>query len=284
MRKTLLLLATASASVAFSAPIITVVTSIGPSGGNPVSDNQYALNALNGLQNGTNNIGSGAATYTRAGATVPVTSLINTSGGVNSWLGQSPGAFAGEFGNALYFGVTVVDTSAKFSLAQLVYLDNFYTYDPINFSNTPVLFNTPSDVYNGTTVFGINYGADNAPGGTGINADSLVTSGAATTLVNALYYRGVNGSFIPSPGETLAQTIARLNTLNGGKNIVLTGGYCIEATPSSGSVPTSPCANAGTNFAGFTTATLAGVPTPEPTTLSMIGLGLVALAFVRCKR
>lgn len=253
MRKTLSLLI-ACAGLSLGAPVITVIPSIGPSGLGP-SAGTYNQNALNALQNSLASVGSGAATYNRLVGNAFANQLIETT--FNSWLGVTPGPFSGELGNNLYFGVSIVDNSGKFSLSQLVYSDNFGTYEPSLVGTSPFSFN--GDTYNTSTMIAIDFGPDNVLGG---GNDTVITNGTSgSTQVNLLIYRGVSGFFLPLVGS-FANDQARLNAtasaIGGGLPLTLTGGYCIAA-------------QAGATNCSPVSASVGVVP--EPSTYALFGAG-----------
>lgn len=272
MKKTVLFLFVV-AGFSSAAPTFTVIPAIGTGISSP-SDAAYAVNALTALRTGSNTIGSGAALYTRlvAGSVDPGL-LIDTSGLFNSWLGvASPNAlFNSEFGNRLYFGLSIVDLSGTFSLSQLVYQDNFATYDPINFSPDPVYFNIGSVSYDGTTIIGIYFGENGVLGG----GDDLIYSSGQdnTTLVNALYYRGLNVAFPLSPGGigTNQERLSAAKNAIMSQPVTITATYCLSSVPGS--------------VAGCTTSTTSAPSSvsvvPEPSTYILFGVGLTAFFCAR---
>jgi len=92
---------------------VIITPSIGPNpasvGSNPAV-NTYYVNALTGLMNGgTPAGGAGTPGYYAplVGTKIPITSIVTT--GFQSWMAVAPpsGAYSGQYGNALYFGITV---------------------------------------------------------------------------------------------------------------------------------------------------------------------------------
>ena len=267
MRKTVSLLFIV-AGLSFAAPVITVIPSIGPSSDlSSPTTTTYATNALAALQSGANSqgtAGTGGFYQRLVGGVVNANQVIDTVGFFNSWLGVTPGAIAGEFGNNLYFGLSIISTGAAntFTLNQLLYQDNL----------GPLVFN--GDTYSSNFV-GINFGTDGVVGGAGGAADSIVTLNAAgSTAVNALFYRGVSNFYSPiGGGSNQAQLNASINSLNA-SGFTLTGGYCLSAVAGQTTcAPQTSLVNASISSA-----------VPEPSTYALFGAGLAALAFVRRRR
>jgi len=269
------------AGLSFGAPVITIVQSVGPGFASP-NLFAYTQNALRGLIFGTDNVnadtgnGSGASLYTRLAGPVSPGQVIDTSpnspgfAGFNSWLGLAPGAIAGEFGNRLYFGLIVKDTT-PFSLSNLVYVDTFYGA-PQN-----IFFNTATDTYDGVTTLGIHYGGDGVRGGLD---DTIFQLGEANTnLVHELYYSGYSNTFVLSPpasGQTpqqqLNSTIQTLSAAIGPLPAPIVGAG-VTTTP--GNIQT---------LGQLTTQSAPVSGIPEPSTYVLVSAGLAALAFARRRR
>jgi len=262
------------AGLSFAAPVITIVQSIGPGGSSP-NDAAYALNALEGLRNGTTGVntnigtGTGASTYNRLVGLADPSQFIDSSTAMfNSWLGLAPGAIAGEFGNRLYFGVTVKSTQ-PFSLSNFVYYDNFY-------NNAVIPYNTIFDSYDGEAIVGISYGPDGVLGG----GDDIIRAGGApaltnnTLLVNELYYRGYN-SAIDTPAAAPGQEEQQILTQQRNTAVASIAGLPVPVVAYGVTI-------GNVSTVGSASAAVAGVP--EPSTYALFGAGLAALAFARRRR
>jgi len=271
VRKTFSLLV-AAAGLAFGAPVITVIPSIGPSSAPGVgSTADYNLNALTALAGGltSSSIGSAPSHYTQVSGPVPANSVIETT--FNSWLGvASPAApFDNEFGNNLYFGLSIISGSSSFSLRNLVFSDN------LGLGGVPFSFDVES--YDSRFLAYIDNG-----NGTFDPGDTQVAQGAdGTTAVNYLFYRGVGVFFEPlgadgdNPQTRLNDTIA---SLNGNLPVALTGGYCLSAEAGDLSCADGSLTSATVNLSS---AAVGGGEIPEPSTYALMGLGLAALAYAR---
>jgi len=205
VRKIFLLLA-ASVGTAFSIPSISIVQAIGPSWASP-NVNAWKTNALQALLTSattfpTPPVGN-PTQYSAVTGPINPAHMINTqSGAFNSWLGvASPAApYAGEFGNALYYGIRILNpnnTSGKISISRLAIED---TIDGISFTS----FYNASDLYDGISFLGVNYGADQTFNGGDPLGDDVYVNGnqVGSTEVDALFFTGLNWSFIP--GDTPA--------------------------------------------------------------------------------
>jgi len=270
VRKTLSLMV-AVAGMAFGAPVITVIPSIGPSSAPGVgSAANYNLNALTALSAGltTSSIGSPPSHYTQVSGPVPANSVIETT--FNSWLGlANPAApFNNEFGNNLYFGLRIIGGSESFALNNLVYTDN------LGLGGVPFSFN--GDTYDSRFLAYIDNG-----NGTFDPGDTQVVQGTSgATSVNYLFYRGVGAFFSPFPEDALLDPQTQLNNaingINGGLPVALTGGYCLAETAGS-----TDCRQGFTSATANLSSTAVGGEIPEPSTYALMGLGLAALAYAR---
>jgi len=117
--KKLLLPFLALSGVVFSAPIITVTPALGPDSATSSNFASFAQNVINGMRFGLPQ-GSGVSAYLPLanGSTLSAANFLSSGPYFNSWQGQTPGAFSGETGTVLYFGLKIVDSngSATFSL------------------------------------------------------------------------------------------------------------------------------------------------------------------------
>lgn len=159
----------------------------------------YVNNAQNALQNdlsivGDRNTDPEAYIAFADGSTIDAGNAMVTS--FNSWIGVADPAspFGSELGNRLHFGLHAYgDGTMKFTLADVQY----------NMSSSDGLLDFSGDLsgttFNGGTRVGVDWGADNAPGG----GDDTIYIGNQddTTLVDELFYVGVGNAYWPGGGD-----------------------------------------------------------------------------------
>ena len=151
----------------------------------------WEANAVNALYTGQAS-GGAAGTPAFYQAQSNVTSREAVVTGFPSWLGQlDPGttvgpAFAGEYGNRMTFGLSILGDGQQFSISQLSF--DAHSNDPGDL----LAFGFGAGDYEyGSGYLGVLYGADGQLGG---GDDSFITSGANTQLVDALFARGSGNS------------------------------------------------------------------------------------------
>jgi hypothetical protein len=111
--------------------------------------------------------------------------------------------------------------------------------------------------YNGTTRYGVNWGADRTPG----TADDVVyTSGNGTTLVDEIVYVGVGNAWWPSGSDPQAAMDEYYGWVDSQEPIAVTCSYSIPD-------------QTGQTYTGLASATV--VPAPAALLLGVIGLGFV---------
>jgi len=231
-----LLLTLASMAGASTAGItINVVASSAPNNFGSPSWSGYNLNALNSLENGLGNIGdrnTDPTAYEVAGATINASDLMVSS--FNSWRGDSAptGAFAGEFGNRVHFGLHATgDGVTQFRLNDLG-----YQISSNDVGNTMAFSGTFAGANFSSTRFGVDWGADNAKGG---GDDTYFNSGNGMTLVDEIVYVGVGNAFWPGDEAEMAAMLATYES-----GFSMTGEYTIGAYSGTGTVTTVPAPSA----------------------------------------
>lgn len=253
-----------SVSLAQGGPYtVSVFPSMAPNAFGSPSFTPWESNTISALENGLSTAGNPAlpSYYQQIsnGANIP----IWIASEFNSWNNiANPGtafgpAFAGEFGNRLYFNVHINGNGQQFSISQLS-LQTTST-DGGNFLG----FSVPTGSYNYSTGFvGLNYGGDGLPGG---GDDTYITSGPNTQLVNELFARGSgNGPQVlnADPGATDQDKIN--NALAGlPQSFIYSGTYTLD-----------------TGNAQFSGNAFVVVGVPEPSTVILAGLGGIGLGAV----
>ena len=133
------------------------------------------------------------------------------------WRGNAfpGGLLSGEYGNKVYFGA-VIEAEGSELLANGgngINLDNleFCLNWTGGWAPNPTLDVSFSGASYSSTRVGVNYGADAMLGG---GDDTLVTAGAGTTAVDAIYYVGVGDSAIVTNPDGLSamEAISSLDT------------------------------------------------------------------------
>jgi len=229
------LAALAFAQGAGAAPItMTVVASSAPNAFGSPSFAGYAANALNSLENGLGNIGdrnTSPTAYEILGGTFQPGDMMVTS--YPSWRGvANPAApFGSELGNRIHFGLHITgDGTVQFKLNDLTF-ELLSSDGALDFVGDFIGFD-----FNGTTRYGIDWGADNAKGG----GDDTIVAGAGSglVLVDELVYVGVGNGYWPGgddpdPSNPLLGRQGALDDVSAyilGNKIVFSGSYCITGT------------------------------------------------------
>ncbi len=252
---------------AFAVITLDVVPSSAPNASGSPSWAGYAANALSSLENNSGNIGSRTTdptAYEIAGPTVQPGDFIVTS--FNSWMGVvGPLAlpFNSELGNRMHFGLHAYgDGTSLFRLEDLtfqiassdVYLPDF-PLGGLGYTGNFIGLN-----YNGTTRFGVNWGPNRVKGG---GDDIIYTSGNGLTLVDELVYVGVGNAFWANASPDPYDMAGTIGYINDSAPFAITGSYSILGNTGSATVTTA---------------------IPEPSTLTLLGLGLGGLVLIRKRK
>jgi hypothetical protein len=249
------LLAVLVGASAFAAPIITVTPVLGPDYWTSSNFDAWAANVITGMQTGLPQ-GSGVTAYTPLsnGAVLTGNEFIESdSGGFTSWMGMAnpTGSFANEYGTAMYFSVSVIDSEgvASFSLNDLevyeTYLGQSFGWSLVGGTYRPTLVGITQD-------------------------GSVLNNGeAGDALVKEIWYVGVGFVQPLDPSGTgtnqqkLDYTLAGVQSLQDKTTEVC---YAVGKTSSCASVE------------------IGGDQVPEPGTIVLMGAGLAGLALLRRRK
>lgn len=237
-------------------PVMYVYPSIAPNPFLSPSWNQYAQNAVYAIEYGLGSYGTAGtpAYYQRQTTAILPGEVIATS--FNSWKGQAPPptGYAGEFGNAILFGLYVSGGGQTFNLGGLSYTENFFgSLDTFSFAGQAY----------GYDLVGVYYGPDRIPGTADDVRYGLGNPGDDSVAVDVIYFAGLGAMFwVRDPAE-LASTISQV--LNN-RPPSASGAYSITI----GGVPVSA---EGQTFL-----------IPEPGTAGLVLLGLTGVLAWRRRR
>ncbi len=242
-----------TATIGYSGNIdMRVCPSVAPNLAGSLSGPGYTANAIAGLETGgCTDVGGSRFTDPTAYNSVSYFSPADiTVASFPLWEGiANPAApFAAEGGNRLTFGLIINGNGNQFSLSQLHF--DMHSSDP-------------GDVFGYWGDFATDaYG----PRRQGFNGATLINSGAATQLVDRLYYVGVGGgSFWPATPADLPASLAAATAI---EPYSVTVHYWLQG--------------ANNSILAETTASIDSVP--EPATITFIGAGLAAFGLFARKR
>ncbi|MBE0542201.1 MAG: hypothetical protein IH623_12510 [Verrucomicrobia bacterium] len=201
----------------------------------------YAANALSSLENGLGTTGDrtvSPSAYEVAGPTIQPGDVMVTS--FNSWMGVAgplASPFNNEYGNRLHFGLHAYgdgSLASQFKLEDLTFaIHSSDLGDTLVYAGNFIGY-----TYNGTTRYGVNWGADRTKGG---GDDIYYMSGNGTALVDELVYVGVGNAWWP--GGTTPDQAAMDNAaawMLGNAPLTITGQYWIQGIEGIDSVTVVP--------------------------------------------
>jgi hypothetical protein len=204
-----------------------VYPSIAPNPFLSPSWNQYAQNAVYAIEHGLSSYGTPGtpAYYQRQTTAITPGEVVATS--FNSWRGQAPppAGYAGEFGNAILFGLYVSGGGQTFALGGLSYNENFFgSLDTFSFAGQAY----------GYDLAGVYYGPDRIPGTADDVRYGQGNPGNDGVPVDVIYFAGLGAMFWVDDPAALASTINQV--LNNeppsaaGAYSILIGGVPVSAS------------------------------------------------------
>ena len=263
-----LLAITMAAPAADASITIDVLPSSAPNSFGSPSWTGYVANAMNGLQNGLTSVGDRNTDPTAYlafadGASIDAGNAMVTS--FPSWIGvANPAApFDSELGNRMHFGLHAYgDGTSKFTLADVNFnLTSSDAGNPLGFAG-----NLAGTTFNGTTRIGVDWGADQAPGG---GDDTVYNSNEAdSVLVDELFYVGVGNAYWPGGGDTDPANP------DAGRQGAIDNTYAYAAANSPLTIATT--------YTILSDSGSASVVIPEPASMALLSLG--GLALIKRKR
>jgi len=243
----------------------------GPSNDSPNWDD-FGENLVTSAENNGSSVGTpGTPAHVSPTAEMTGKDFIATS--FESWRADADpsGSFAGESGNLWAFFLNIKgDGSTQFRLNDIE-----VSVDSTDSNN----WFDDTDTFSGSyidTINGIDWGDDNAPGGTGANADTRYESGNGTTFVDQIVGFASWGGFTPDPAWTgsnqdlINQTLA---AVNGETPFTITAEYTVNGI------------GGGPLASGSETITINSTPViPEPSSGILVAMGLSMIAAGRRRK
>jgi hypothetical protein len=264
-------LASAGAAAAVT---ITVTPTLAPNAYGSPSYAGWIGNSIQAQLNGLSAYGdSSLPTYYEAQSNVTSRESIVT--GFPSWKGVADpaptGAFAGELGNRMHFGLLIDGQGTQFSISQLsLVMDSDDPYDALDYAYAAGGYNYDAGFW------GILYGANGVLGG---GDDTYITSGANTQLVDGLVGRGSGNSlaaYCPAAPADCSDPAVRQASLND------SAAY-FDQFPVTRFTGTYTLANFGTqgDVSGSGVFTIGGIPEPSAWALAIVGFAGVGIGIRR---
>jgi hypothetical protein len=232
--------------------IITVTPSLGPNVDGSPNAPAYISNAVTGLSTSSSTGTPGTpAYYTPLTTPTPIQSMVVTN--FPSWMGVANpgGAYANEVGTRLFYGLSITSSPGT---------DTGYTIAGL-LANLSFVGTTSPD----TPALDYSFGAGSFAG---LSPSKYTYTTDAAGNVTSFYYAGVSNAFQvlagddPTPGASLQDDINY--DLAGIPSFTATGQYFLPG------------------FSGSSTVSVTA--TPEPASLTLMGIGLAALAWRQRKR
>src|SRR5579884_736647 len=246
--------------------------SVGPNNSLSLSWSQYASDALTSIETGGGNTGNPASDPT-AYATVSALNpgdLILSS--FPSWEGiaDPSGAFAGEYGDQLLFGLQILGNGNYFRLS------NLYNTMASSDAGDSLGGNSGGFSSYGPYLLGIDCGSD---GICGTADDTIYQNGESASLpVNELFYVGVGAAFDATnePGATNQDKLDSLTSF-----VLMNAPFSVSNTYTLYSDDATTVLGASSS----TLTVLAPSSVPEPVSSALLGTGLAAMFLaLACRR
>lgn len=243
------------AGVASAAPVINIFPSIGPDFDVAATFGEYSANALFALEHGLSSRGDASApSYYEQASSVTSRDVVSTYNTFESWRGQTPppAGYEGQYGNMLYWGVSINGGGERFSLSNVIFTGAFFG-DPYSTTLGHIDF--------GLRAIGISSGADHILGTADDIRYDTAASGDSSTLVDVLYFSGLGEAFLVNDPAKLPYYLEQIRNVD---YPYARGAYMVNTV-------SGPTINDD--------EIVMSDAVPEPATFGFVGIGLLAIAY-----